>query len=83
MKMSERTFARKYSEINSFTPSKMVEQIRLEASRHMLVTSRTPLKTIAIQCGLGSEATFIRSFVKNYAVTPGEYRARFRSNTGS
>ncbi len=83
MNMSERTFARKYSETNSSTPSKMVEQIRLEGARHMLVTSRAPLKAIASQCGLGSEATLIRSFVKNYAVTPGEYRARFRSNAAS
>ncbi|MCM2462793.1 MULTISPECIES: GlxA family transcriptional regulator [Pseudomonas] len=80
MNMSERTFARKYREANGCTPSKMVEQIRLEAARHMLVTSRTPLKTIAHKCGLGNEATLIRCFMKNYAVTPGEYRARFKSS---
>jgi transcriptional regulator GlxA family with amidase domain len=80
MHMSERTFARKYSEANGCTPSKMVEQIRLEAARHMLVTTRTPLKTIAKKCGVGNEATLIRSFIKNYTVTPGEYRARFKSS---
>ncbi|MBD8623407.1 GlxA family transcriptional regulator [Pseudomonas sp. CFBP 13727] len=79
MNMSERTFARKYREDSGFTPSKMVEKIRLEAVCHMLLTSRTPLKTIARKCGLSNEATLIRSFMKTYAVTPGEYRERFRS----
>lgn len=79
MSMSERTFARKYSEITGSTPSKMVEQLRLEAARHLLVTSSAPLKTVASKCGLGNESTFIRSFVKNYAVTPREYRERFKS----
>ncbi|KPB94313.1 Transcriptional regulator [Pseudomonas syringae pv. maculicola] len=79
MSMSERTFARKYSEVTGSTPSKMVEQLRLEAARHLLVTSSAPLKTVASKCGLGNESTFIRSFVKNYAVTPREYRERFKS----
>ncbi|WP_187325970.1 AraC family transcriptional regulator, partial [Pseudomonas syringae group genomosp. 3] len=42
-------------------------------------TSSAPLKTVASKCGLGNESTFIRSFVKNYAVTPREYRERFKS----
>ncbi|MNY41831.1 HTH-type transcriptional activator RhaS [compost metagenome] len=79
MNMSERTFARKYSEITGCTPSKMVEKIRLEAACQLLVTSKTPLKAIANKCGLGDESTFIRSFIKNYSVTPKEYRERFKS----
>ncbi|MDN4546747.1 GlxA family transcriptional regulator [Pseudomonas sp. C32] len=80
MNMSERTFARKYSEITGCTPSKMVEKIRLEAACQLLVTSKTPLKAIANKCGLGDESTFIRSFIKNYSVTPKEYRERFKSS---
>lgn len=78
MNMSDRTFARKYSEITGCTPSKMVEQLRLEAACHLLATSKSPLKTIASKCGLGEESTFIRSFIKKYSVTPKEYRERFR-----
>lgn len=80
MNMSDRTFARKYREVTGYTPSKMVDQIRLEAARHMLVTSNAPLKTVATKCGLGNEATLIRSFIKSFSVTPGEYRARFKSS---
>ena len=78
MNMSEITFARKYREITGCTPSKMVEQIRLEAACHLLITSRAPLKTVSNKCGLGDESTFIRSFIKKYSVTPKDYRERFK-----
>lgn len=79
MNMSERTFARKYAESTGRTPSKMVESLRLDAVRHLLVTSNSPLKAIAKRCGLGNESTLIRRFVKSVGVTPAEYRARFNS----
>ncbi|MCT9824885.1 GlxA family transcriptional regulator [Pseudomonas veronii] len=80
MNMSERTFTRKYSENTGHTPSKMVELLRLEAARHLLATSNSPLKKIAQSCGLGNESTFIRSFIKRFSVTPKEYRDRFKSS---
>lgn len=80
MNMSERTFNRKYSENTGHTPSKMVELLRLEAARHLLATSNSPLKKIAQNCGLGNESTFIRSFIKKFSVTPKEYRDRFKSS---
>ena len=76
--MSERTIARKYSEITGCTPREMVEQHRLDAARHLLATSNSPLKTVSQKCGLGNESTCIRSFIKNYAIKPSEYRARFK-----
>lgn len=79
MKMGERTFARRYTESTGRTPSKMVESLRLDAVRHLLVTSDSPLKSIAKSCGLGNESTLIRRFVKQVGVTPAAYRARFGS----
>ncbi|WP_279630136.1 GlxA family transcriptional regulator [Pseudomonas reidholzensis] len=79
MSMSERTFARRYTQQTGSTPSKMVESLRLDAVRHLLVTSNSPLKTIAKRCGVGSESTLIRRFIKTFGVTPGEYRVRFNS----
>ncbi|MCD9114834.1 DJ-1/PfpI family protein [Pseudomonas corrugata] len=79
MNMSERTFVRKYSESMEKSPSKMVELLRLDAARDMLTNSNNPLKTIAQRCGLGSESTLIRRFVKNFGITPKEHRARFKS----
>ncbi|QHF04304.1 helix-turn-helix domain-containing protein [Pseudomonas asturiensis] len=79
MNMSERTFVRKYRESTGRTPSKMVESIRLEAARHLLDTSDSPLKDIAQRCGMGSESTLIRRFIKTFRITPKEHRARFKS----
>ncbi|MBX8486855.1 DJ-1/PfpI family protein [Pseudomonas cichorii] len=79
MNMSERTFIRKYKDSTGQTPSKMVEVLRLEAARQLLVTSNNPLKVVAHHCGLGTESTFIRRFVKAFGVTPKEYRVRFKS----
>ncbi|MDE4536268.1 MULTISPECIES: GlxA family transcriptional regulator [Pseudomonas] len=79
MNMGERTFARRYTESTGCTPSKMVELLRLDAVRDLLVTSNSPLKSIAKSCGFGNESTLIRRFVKHVGVTPAEYRARFNS----
>ncbi|WP_122521997.1 GlxA family transcriptional regulator [Pseudomonas viridiflava] len=79
MNMSERTFIRKYRESTGRTPSRMVESIRLEAARHLLDTSSKPLKEIAQRCGMGSEATLIRRFIKAFGITPREHRARFKA----
>ncbi|WP_204123644.1 GlxA family transcriptional regulator [Pseudomonas sp. 008] len=79
MNMSERTFTRKYSEHIGKTPSKMVELLRLEAARHLLTYSNSPIKAIARHCGLGNQSTLIRRFVKNFGITPKEHRARFKS----
>lgn len=79
MNMTERTFTRKYAESTGKTPSKMVELLRLEAARHLLVCSNSPLKIIAQNCGLGNESTLIRRFIKNFGTTPKEHRARFKS----
>ncbi|WP_449116737.1 GlxA family transcriptional regulator [Pseudomonas viridiflava] len=79
MNMSERTFIRKYRESTGRTPSRMVESIRLEVARHLLDTSSKPLKEIAQRCGMGSEATLIRRFIKAFGITPREHRARFKA----
>ncbi|MEE4107544.1 helix-turn-helix domain-containing protein [Pseudomonas viridiflava] len=83
MNMSERTFIRKYRESTGRTPSRMVESIRLEAARHLLDTSSKPLKEIAQRCGMGSEATLIRRFIKAFGITPREHRARFKAQLES
>ncbi len=49
-----------------------------EAARHLLSESRVPVKRIAQRCGFGSEETMRRSFLRLLAVTPQDYRARFK-----
>lgn len=80
MNMSERTLMRKYKAGTGQTPNRMVETLRLEAARHLLVTSERPLKDVANATGLGCDANLIRRFAKAFGTTPNEYRSRFKSS---
>jgi transcriptional regulator GlxA family with amidase domain len=77
--MSERSFSRHYAEATGQTPARAIERLRVEAARRLLSESRLPVKRIAQRCGLGSEETMRRSFLRLLAVTPQDYRSRFRS----
>lgn len=77
--MSERSFARHYAAGTGQTPARAVERLRVEAARRLLSETRLPVKRISQRCGFGSEETMRRSFLRQIAVTPQDYRARFSS----
>jgi transcriptional regulator GlxA family with amidase domain len=77
--MSERSFSRHYAEATGQTPARAVERLRVEAARNMLSESRVPLKRVAQRCGFNSEETMRRSFLRLLAVTPQDYRSRFKN----
>jgi transcriptional regulator GlxA family with amidase domain len=76
--MSERSFSRHYAEATGQTPARAIERLRVEAARQMLSELRLPVKRIAQRCGFGSEETMRRSFLRLLAVTPQDYRSRFK-----
>jgi len=75
--MSGRSFSRRYLKDTGLTPARAVERLRVEEARRLLAESRLPTKRISRLCGLGSEETMRRSFLRLIAVTPQDYRARF------
>jgi transcriptional regulator GlxA family with amidase domain len=75
--MSERSFARNYRAATGTTPSRAVEQLRVEAARDALGNTRRSIKDIARSCGFGSEETMRRGFLRWLAVPPRDYRERF------
>ena len=75
--MSERSFSRHYHDATGTTPARAVERMRVEIARQMLSDTSLPLKRIATRCGFGSEETMRRSFLRQIAVTPQEFRMRF------
>jgi len=77
--MSERSFSRRYPEATGLTPARAIERLRVEAARRLLSESGLPMKRISQRCGFGSEETMRRSFLRLLAVTPQDYRARFRA----
>jgi transcriptional regulator GlxA family with amidase domain len=76
--MSERSFVRHYRQATGRTPARAIEQVRVEAARHMLERGR-PVKRVAAHCGFGSEETLRRSFLRLLGATPQSYRERFSS----
>jgi len=76
--MSERSFSRHYAEATGLTPARAIERLRVEAARRLLSESGLPVKRISQRCGFGSEETMRRSFLRLLAVTPQDYRTRFR-----
>jgi transcriptional regulator GlxA family with amidase domain len=77
--MSERHFARVFREQVGGSPAAHVEAVRVETARRLLETTADGLDRIARAAGFGTIATMHRAFRRRVRVTPGEYRARFRS----
>jgi transcriptional regulator GlxA family with amidase domain len=77
--MSERSLIRHYRADMGMTPARAVEKMRVEAACQLLATTRDPVKRIARNCGFGSEETMRRSFFRQMAIAPNDYRERFSS----
>lgn len=77
--MSPRQFNRRFVKAFLLTPQKYVEQLRIEAAKPLLESTRKDIQWVAGECGFGSVDALRRAFVRHLSVTPGEYRARFGS----
>lgn len=51
-------------------------KVHSRAARTLLADLAVPVKRVAQRCGLGSEETMRRSFVRLLAVAPQDYRDR-------
>lgn len=74
--MSPRNFSRRFHAEFSCTPTRYVEQIRLEAARNYL-ESGVSVTEAARRSGLGSDETLRRLFAKTHGISPSAYQRRF------
>ncbi|MFD9904385.1 GlxA family transcriptional regulator [Streptomyces sp. NPDC059063] len=81
MCLSERHFARVFTQETGTSPAAYVEAARIEAARRLLETTDRPLDQVAAAAGLGSVETLHRAFKRQLATTPAAYRRRFRTQT--
>ena len=81
--MSERSFLRRYRAATGTTPARAVERLRVEAARRLLSDGDLAIKTIARDCGFGSEETMRRGFLRLLETSPQAYRDRFRSSAAA
>ncbi|MFG2874419.1 GlxA family transcriptional regulator [Streptomyces sp. NPDC048337] len=82
MCLSERHFARVFTQETGTSPAAYVEAARIEVARRLLETTDGRLDQIAAAAGLGSAETLHRAFRRQLATTPAAYRRRFRTQAG-
>ncbi|MEV8045254.1 DJ-1/PfpI family protein [Streptomyces griseoluteus] len=80
--VSTRHVTRLFRDELGTTPAHYVEQIRMEAAQAMLEGSDDPMASVARRTGFGSAESLRRAFIRNLGITPGAYRARFRTTGG-
>ncbi|WP_405867414.1 GlxA family transcriptional regulator [Streptomyces sp. NBC_01515] len=77
--VSVRHMSRLFDEEVGTTPARYVERVRLEAAQVLLETGDDALPVVARRTGFGSAESLRRSFVRHLGVTPGAFRAGFRT----
>lgn len=77
--MSPRNFSRVFREEAGMSPADFVELTRVEAARVLLEDSEMSIQEVAWRCGFGTLSTIRRAFLRRLALTPSDYRDRFRS----
>ncbi|OIJ64006.1 AraC family transcriptional regulator [Streptomyces mangrovisoli] len=77
--VSSRHITRLFHDELGTTPARYVEEIRQEAAQALLELGDDPMATVARRTGFGSPESLRRAFVRNLGITPGAYRARFRT----
>lgn len=79
MCLSERHFARVFTQETGTSPAAYVEAARIEVARRLLETTDGRLDQVAAAAGLGSAETLHRAFRRQLGTTPAAYRRRFRT----
>ena len=77
--MSERNFARCFTDEVGVTPARYVERVRVETARRLLEDTDEGVEAIAAAAGFGTAETMRRTFLRLLRTNPTEYRRRFRA----
>ncbi|TDK23931.1 GlxA family transcriptional regulator [Arthrobacter crusticola] len=77
--VSTRHLTRIFREETGKSPLHFVNRIRLEAACTLLHSTNLPLSTVATKSGVGSSESLRRLFLRELGITPGTYRARFKT----
>ncbi|MEV7022882.1 helix-turn-helix domain-containing protein [Kitasatospora sp. NPDC093558] len=76
--MSERTFARRFTETTGTSPLRWLLEQRVLAAQRLLEETDLPVDTVATRCGFASAVSLRPAFTTRVGVPPREYRRAFR-----
>lgn len=71
---SREHLSRSLKEYYGVSPSEMINDLRLEYSANLLITSNLSATDICYECGFENLSWFYKQFKKKYGVAPAEYR---------
>jgi transcriptional regulator GlxA family with amidase domain len=77
--LSVRTLHRRCRDTLATTPAKLLDKLRVEHARNLLVTSALTAKTLAARSGFGNPVRMKRAFVRELGVGPRDYRVMHAS----
>ena len=77
-KMSERTFARRFTDATGTTPHRWLTANRVKHARDLLESTSLSIEQIASNSGLGSSANLRHHFHRETHTTPTQYRRTFQ-----
>ncbi len=75
--LGNRTFKRRFKEATGETPLSYLQQLRVEAAKHLLESSREQTSQIIWQVGYEDASSFRRLFKRTVGCTMEQYRSRF------
>ncbi|SFL91048.1 GlxA family transcriptional regulator [Marinobacter zhejiangensis] len=75
--LGHRTFKRRFKEATGETPLSYLQQLRVEAAKHLLESSREQTAQIIWQVGYEDASSFRRLFKRTVGCTMEQYRRRF------
>lgn len=79
-KMSVRSFTRAFTAECAATPMAYLEGLRCDRAKTLLLDSDLPLKTVAFQTGFSSDEQMRKVFRRRFAVSPRDFRSRFKTS---
>lgn len=77
--LSRRHFTRLFSESFGISPAELVNDLRLDQARTLLLESESLIEDVASTVGFTSADSFRRAFSRKFGVSPRQFRAPFQS----
>ena len=75
---SERSLLRHFRSHHGITPVAHIQHLRVERAKALLETTHLSFEEIVERCGYSDSASFRKLFKRATAITPGDYRERYR-----
>jgi transcriptional regulator GlxA family with amidase domain len=76
--VSSRTLLRRFHAECAESPLSYLRRMRIEAAKHLLVSTKLSVARITERSGYADTSTFVRMFNRRVGHTPARYRQRFR-----